>query len=119
MTKALTNKTLEALKPTGKRYAVHDAHCPGLAVRVNANGTKTFTATYRYGLKQRRLTIGPYASFTVTCFHRRASVGHQIDRQGRGGDRDTASSPAIPHRATDAPYQSDCARADGARRSIP
>lgn len=60
MTKALTNKTLEALKPTGKRYAVHDAHCPGLAVRVNANGTKTFTASYRYGLKQRRLTIGPY-----------------------------------------------------------
>jgi integrase len=60
MKKALTNKTLEALKPTGKRYAVHDTHCPGLVVRVNANGTKTFAAIYRYGLKQRRLTLGPY-----------------------------------------------------------
>src|SRR3546814_9608320 len=37
-----------------------DLHCPGLVVRVNANGTKTFAAIYRYGLKQRRLTLGPY-----------------------------------------------------------
>ncbi len=60
MIKALTNKTLEALKPTGKRYEVRDAHCPGLSVRVNANGTKTFTATYHYGTKQGRLTLGTY-----------------------------------------------------------
>ena len=66
MKKALTNKTLEALKPTGKRYAVHDTHCPGLVVRVNANGTKTFAATYRYGLKQRRLTLGSYPIITLT-----------------------------------------------------
>lgn len=60
MKKALTNKTVDALKPTGERYAVHDAHCPGLSIRVNANGTKTFTASYRYGVQQRRLTIGRY-----------------------------------------------------------
>lgn len=65
MKKALTNKTLEALKPTGKRYAVHDTHCPGLVVRVNANGTKTFAATYRYGLRQRRLTLGSYPIITL------------------------------------------------------
>lgn len=60
MKKALTEKTMQALKATGERYAVHDSHCPGLVVRVGKNGTKTFAATYRYGLKQRRITIGPY-----------------------------------------------------------
>lgn len=60
MKKALTNRTLESLKATGERYAVHDAHCPGLVVRVNASGTKTFAVIYRYGIKQRRLTLGPY-----------------------------------------------------------
>lgn len=28
MQKALTNKTLEALKPQAKRYEVHDLYCP-------------------------------------------------------------------------------------------
>lgn len=60
MKKALTDKTLQALKTTGERYAVHDSHCPGLVVRVGKNGTKTFAATYRYGVRQRRMTIGPY-----------------------------------------------------------
>lgn len=60
MKKALTNKNLEALKPKAKRYAVHDSHCPGLSVRVSTNGAMTFTAIYRHGVKQRRLTIGRY-----------------------------------------------------------
>ena len=27
---------------------------------MNKNGTKTFVASYRYGTRQRRLTLGPY-----------------------------------------------------------
>jgi len=38
MQKALTNKTLEALKPQTKRYEVHDLHCPALS----SSGIPTF-----------------------------------------------------------------------------
>lgn len=82
MTKALTNKTLEALKPTGKRYAVHDAHCPGLSVRVNANGTKTFTASYRYGRKQRRLTIGRYPIISLAEARDKARAAYREILEG-------------------------------------
>ena len=60
MQKTLTNKTIEALKPQAKRYAVHDRHCPGFAVRVSTGGRRTFVASYRFGIKQRRITIGVY-----------------------------------------------------------
>ncbi|WCP14858.1 hypothetical protein sphantq_03308 [Sphingobium sp. AntQ-1] len=45
MQKALTNKTLEALKPQAKRYEVHDLHCPGMSVRVSAKGKRSFRSS--------------------------------------------------------------------------
>ncbi|WP_430428736.1 tyrosine-type recombinase/integrase [Parasphingorhabdus sp.] len=60
MKKALTNKTVEALKPQGKRYEVRDAYCPGFGVRITPNGRKTFFVSYRYGIDQRRPSIGIY-----------------------------------------------------------
>ncbi|EQB00240.1 hypothetical protein L288_18555 [Sphingobium quisquiliarum P25] len=73
---------MEALKPTGKRYAVHDAHCPGLSVRVNANGTKTFTASYRYGRKQRRLTIGRYPIISLAEARDKARAAYREVLEG-------------------------------------
>jgi len=60
MRKALTAKTIDALKPAAKRYDVHDVLCPGLSVRVGKQGLKIWTVKYRYGLKQRRLRLGVY-----------------------------------------------------------
>lgn len=65
MRKALTDKTLEALKPTERRYEVHDLHCPGLSVRVTTAGHKTFTVKFRYGVKQKRLSLGVYPRLTL------------------------------------------------------
>lgn len=65
MRKALTAKTIEALKPSTRRYDVHDVLCPGLSVRVGKQGQKTFTVKYRYGLKQRRLRLGVYPRISL------------------------------------------------------
>lgn len=65
MRKALTAKTIEALKPGPRRYDVHDILCPGLSVRVGKQGQKTFTVKYRYGLKQRRLRLGVHPRITL------------------------------------------------------
>ena len=60
MKKALTAKTLDALKGKEKRYDVHDLHCPGLSVRVSENGRKVFSVKFRFGLEQKRVTLGVY-----------------------------------------------------------
>lgn len=52
MKKALTAKTLDALKGKEKRYDVHDLHCPGLSVRVSENGRKVFSVKFRFGLAE-------------------------------------------------------------------
>lgn len=65
MRKALTAKTIEALKPGARRYDVHDVLCPGLSVRVGKQGHKTYTVKYRYGLKQRRLRLGVHPRISL------------------------------------------------------
>lgn len=60
MRKALTDKSLKALKPKAKRYEVHDILCPGFSARVSIRGTISFSVKYRYGVKQRRLSLGVY-----------------------------------------------------------
>lgn len=65
MRKALTAKTIVALKPGPRRYDVHDVLCPGLSVRVGKQGHKTYTVKYRYGLKQRRLRLGVHPRITL------------------------------------------------------
>lgn len=66
MRKALTDKTLSALKPEPRRYEVRDARLPGFAVRVFPTGQKTFTVSYRYGTKQRRMTLGRYPIISLS-----------------------------------------------------
>ncbi|HWJ68949.1 MAG TPA: tyrosine-type recombinase/integrase [Sphingobium sp.] len=60
MRKALTDKTIQALKPRKGVYDVHDMHCPGLTVRVFESGLRSFALRYRYGTKQRRYGLGRY-----------------------------------------------------------
>lgn len=72
MRKALTDKALDALKPQAKRYEVHDTYCPGLSVRVTPEGKKTFTVKYRYGLMQKRMSIGVYPRISLAAARQRA-----------------------------------------------
>lgn len=65
MRKALNAKAVEAFKPQGKRYEVHDILCPGFSLRVFPTGRKVFTVKYRYGLTQRRLPIGVHPRISL------------------------------------------------------
>lgn len=80
MQKALTNKTLEALKPQAKRYEVHDLLCPGMSVRVSARGQRVFSVKFRYGLKQKRMKLGVYPRITLATAREKAmDVLRQVD----------------------------------------
>ncbi|WOF44676.1 tyrosine-type recombinase/integrase [Sphingopyxis indica] len=80
MRKALTAKTLEALKPKAKRYEVHDLHCPGMSVRVSAQGQKVFTVKFRYGLEQKRMKLGVYPRISLATAREKAiDILRQVD----------------------------------------
>jgi len=78
--KALTNKTLEALKAQAKRYEVHDLLCPGMSVRVSAQGQKVFSVKFRYGLNQKRMKLGVYPRITLATAREKAmDILRQVD----------------------------------------
>lgn len=80
MRMALTNKTLEALKPQAKRYEVHDLLCPGMSVRVSAQGQKIFSVKFRYGLDQKRMKLGVYPRITLATAREKAmDILRQVD----------------------------------------
>ena len=54
----MTAQSVKALRPRADRYLVRDTKVSGLELRVNPDGTKTWTLRYRFG-KHRRLKIGP------------------------------------------------------------
>jgi integrase len=72
MRKTLTNKTVAALKPQEKRYDVRDIHLPGFGIRVSPEGRKAFYTVYRYGTKQRRMTLGTYPITTLATAREKA-----------------------------------------------
>lgn len=56
--KPLSDAAIRALKPTAKRFEVRDGLRPGLALRVEPDGRRTWT--FRYGDRgTRRVTLGP------------------------------------------------------------
>lgn len=58
--KTLTDRSIQSLKPRDIRYDVRDAALPGLSIRVNANGTKTWTVKVSRDGNQQRVTLGKY-----------------------------------------------------------
>lgn len=82
MRKALTEKTLTALKPGMKRYEVRDLHFPGFGVRVSRNGKLTFFISYRYGTIQRRKKIGVYPRLALQEARTRALADLRLVDEG-------------------------------------
>lgn len=73
MQKALTDKTIEALKPAPKRYDVNDLRCPGLQLRVSPSGRKSFYIRFRYGLEQKHPKLGTYPRMSLATAREKAN----------------------------------------------
>lgn len=82
MRKALSAKAVEAFKPQGKRYEVHDILCPGFSLRVFPTGRKVFTVKYRYGLTQRRLPIGVHPRISLAEARNKALEALRLVNEG-------------------------------------
>jgi hypothetical protein len=59
MTKALTAKALENLKPGSRRREIPDGGMPGLYLIVQPSGKRSWAYRYRFAGRPRKLTLGP------------------------------------------------------------
>lgn len=84
--KALTDRTLKALKPaaTGKRFEILDSVVPGLAVRVTERGHKTFALIARYpgSLNPTRRALGTYGAMGLADAREKARTWLELIAQG-------------------------------------
>jgi integrase len=82
-TKKLTDLFVERAKPpTRGRLEYFDASFPGLALRVTANGRKSWSMFYRSGGRLRRFTIGAYPAIKPAQARREATAALERVRQG-------------------------------------
>ena len=76
----LTDKALKALQPKAKPYRVSDAH--GLYIEVSKAGTKAWHLKYRFGGKEKRLSIGKYPYIGVSEARKRANAAKLLLSDG-------------------------------------
>jgi len=88
-----TDRTVKALKATGKRYDVFDDAVRGLALRVGAHGSKSWTLFCRQRVSDgdggdlagplKRITLGPYPELGLASARKKARLEvaqHRIPR---------------------------------------
>ena len=82
---ALTQRSIDALRPSEAAYRVPDQRCTGLAVRVAPSGIKTWDLAYRIrnSGKIRRLSLGRVADVALEKARERANALTSAARTGR------------------------------------
>jgi integrase len=65
VTKQLTVRTIENLKPSAERHEVPDGLIPGLTLVIQPTGAKSWALRYRLSGKQKKLTIGSHPAVNL------------------------------------------------------
>jgi integrase len=103
MKKITTAASVDALKPTDRRYVVRDSDVSGLELRIAPDGIKTWTLRYRLRGQQRRLKLGQYKRMSLAKARAVANVElRKID----GGLDPQAERTAAPRAAARAKVDS-------------
>ncbi|WP_027514878.1 integrase arm-type DNA-binding domain-containing protein [Bradyrhizobium sp. WSM1417] len=80
----LTRDRVEGAKPSGTRYEVRDAACPGLHLVVQPSGAKSWAFRYVIAGATRKLTLGQYPALTLDMA--RADAAMARGEVAKGGD---------------------------------
>jgi integrase len=82
--KPLTDRAIQALKPTGQRRIVWDAIVPNLGLRITEAGAKSFVLVKRYPGSPHPSTraLGRYGAISLEDARQKAREWHQLIAQG-------------------------------------
>jgi integrase len=80
----LTDAAIRSFKPRENPYAVGDATCPGLCVRITPKGVKTFAFAYRNRTTRKVtwLTLGRYPDLSLTRARELANDARKVVANG-------------------------------------
>ena len=93
-TKKLTDLFVERAKPPAHgRIEYFDAAFPGLALRITANGGKSWCAFYRFNGRLRRFTIGAYPAIKPAQARREATCRARACARGLRSCRGETRTP--------------------------
>lgn len=83
MSKPLTVKTLENIRPVAVRREIPDGHMPGLYFVVQPSGAVSWAVRYRHRGRSRKLTLGAYPALRLSEARDRAGEALRAVAQGR------------------------------------
>lgn len=83
MAKALTVKSIEALKKPEKRLEIPDGGMPGLYLVVQTSGAKAWAIRYRHEGRPRKKTIGSFPAYGLAAARAEASALLRIVTEGK------------------------------------
>ena len=93
----LTDTAIRSYQPRAAQYAVGDAACPGLCIRITPKGIKTFAFAYRdKGTgKVAWLTVGRYPDVPLTKAREVANDARKTVAAGGTRSRLRSSAPRL------------------------
>jgi integrase len=95
MKKALTTRTVQALRAGQARTEIPDAYLPGLYLVVQPSGAKSWAVRYRHNGRPRKQTLGPYPRIDLKAAR---TLGGKALRAAAEG-RDPAQEKSLTHTA--------------------
>lgn len=96
MRKAITPKSIEAIKPEANRREIPDPSLAGLYLIVQPSGTKSWALRYRYAGKPKKLTLGRWPVLGLA--DARAAASEAIEKVELGIDPGVAKRKAKAER---------------------
>jgi integrase len=90
MSRALTVRTVETIKPGPKRKEIPDRHLPGLYLVLQPTGARSWAVRYRAGGRTRKHTLGPYPAIDLKAARTLAGRALRAAAEGRDPGREKA-----------------------------
>ena len=88
MSRVLTARTVEAIKPGAQRKEIPDRHMPGLYLVVQPSGARSWAVRYRLSGHSRKHTIGPYPAIDLKAARELAAKSLRAVAENRDPGRE-------------------------------
>jgi len=95
MSRTLTVRTVETIKPGPARQEISDRHLPGLYLIVQPSGHRSWAVRYRAGGRNRKHTLGAYPALDLKTARELAGKAFRAVAEGRDPGREKAQARTL------------------------
>jgi hypothetical protein len=105
MSRVLTVRTVETIKPASTRQEIPDRYLPGLYLVIQPSGAKSWAVRYRSGGQTRKHTLGSFPALGLTAARDLAREKLRAVAEGRDPGREKARARTLPPDTVEAAVQ--------------